>query len=161
MLGRDCSSTARRVEREVGRGQKIHGHLTKNLAARCSLFAILAARVMDFQFQNTTYTTRANKMAARHLCLIIKSNLWRLLTNRRNAKLGIFGFQIQRFVEIAVDLCILYFLRKSIYLNSPRMYYMQLIIFDLGLALVIILQTYIYSTLDPEDTFDVNYLGIL
>ena len=35
MLGRDCSSsTAGRVEREVGRGQKIHGHLTKNLAAR-------------------------------------------------------------------------------------------------------------------------------
>ena len=48
MLGRDCSSsTAGRVEREVGRGQKIHGHLTGNSTIG-SLFAILAARVMDF-----------------------------------------------------------------------------------------------------------------
>ena len=34
-------------EREVGRGQKIHGHLTGNSTIG-SLFAILAARVMDF-----------------------------------------------------------------------------------------------------------------
>ena len=115
MLGRLQQHCWESREREVGRGQKIHGHLTKNLARQF---------VCYFSCQgHGLLVLEHNKMAARHLCLIIKSNLWRLLTNRRNAKLGIFGFQIQRFVEI-VDLCVLYFLRKSIYLNSPRMYYM-------------------------------------